>query len=262
MYRDVAHELDEHDSAVGSILIGEALVAGCENAERRLRDPKLADPWTATGDAQFFAEIWRHLDRAKRLLAQRGINTAGYDKVRPLAKGSVIAQGPDGRPRIDLAAIDDARRAIEELKLVVPGADWIAIEKRTAGLAKQPIAGKHKNRVFLGTIGAMLLLAVAAYGGAIQPGKKVAAAAPGFTMHEELVDIAIHRKERIAELSAITSTACYPVAAHELIESLAMDGRNVEAKQFGEGYLSRCGGDPIIEKWANAPRPWHSSRKK
>ncbi len=261
MYRDVTHELDEHDSAVGAILIGEALVAGCEHAARRLRDPKLADPWTATGDAQFFPEVWRHLDRAKRLLAQRGVNTAGYDKVRPLAKGSVITQGKDGRPRIDSTGLDDARKAIEELKLVVPGADWAAIEKRTAGLAKLPISGKQKNRAFIGTIVATLLVAVVAYGGAIAPGKKAPPPATD-TIRAELVDIAQHRKERIAELTAITSTTCYPVAAHELIESLAMDGRNVEAKQFGDGYVSRCGGDPIIEKWSNAPRPWHSSKRK
>ena len=38
------------------------------------------------------------------------------------------------RTRHDPAALDDARRAIGELKLAVPGADWKAIAKRTSAL--------------------------------------------------------------------------------------------------------------------------------
>ena len=260
MYRDVAHELDEHDSAVGLILIGEALVANCESAARRLRDPKTTDRWLVVGDAQSFAEVWRYLDRARRVLAQRGVNTAGYDAIRPDAKHTVIGARRDGQPLIDTVALDDARRAIEELKLVVPGADWIAIEKRTAGLVKVPLGGKQKRRAFIGTMVAAMTLVGVAYVGAVTPGHKAEAAAK-FTLKDDLADRALHRKQRIDQLHVVLGERCAPATAHEYAEALVMDGRTDDMKAFGADYMSRCGNDDVIAKWAKAPKPWQRHKK-
>ena len=262
MYRDVAHELDEHDHAIGSILIGETIVAGCELTARRLQEPKVTDPWLVANEAQAFPEVWRHLDRARRVLAKRGINTAGYDRVRPDAKGTVIAQRDDGTPTIDLAALDDARHAIEELKLVVAGADWDAIEQRTAGLVKVPISGKQKNRMFLGTVIGGLAVTIVTWASAAAPGHRPAAAIVDHTIHNELADIAQHRKLRIEELRVALGDRCVPQSAHELLESLVMDGRTEDARAFGDAYIGRCGDDLIVQKWVKAPPVWHSHRTK
>lgn len=259
MYRDVAHELDEHDTAVGLILIGEALVTNCESAARRLRDPKTTDRWLVVNEAQAFGEVWRYLDRARRVLAQRGVNTAGYDSIRPDAKHTVIGAKRDGQPLIDTEALDDARRAIEELKLVVPGADWAAIEKRTAGLIKIPLGGKQKRRAFVGTITAAMLLTGVAYVGAVAPAKKAEAAAK-VTLKDDLADRANHRKARIDELHGMLGQSCIPSVAHEYAEALVMDGRTTDMRAFGADYVNRCGNDPVIEKWTKAPKPWHHKK--
>src|SRR5678815_2883486 len=90
MYRDSATILDERDRAVGSILIGEALVDECERAANDIRNPEALshqERWrTITGVHDTYPEIWRHLDRARSLLAGRGANTAAYDEMRPHAR--------------------------------------------------------------------------------------------------------------------------------------------------------------------------------
>ena len=121
MYRDSANALDERDRAVGAILIGEVLVDECQRAATLIRTSETLshnERWrTITDVHDTYPEIWRHLDRAHSLLANRGANTARYDEMRPNARRAPTnAEGTD----IDKAAIDDARRAIEDLKLAVP----------------------------------------------------------------------------------------------------------------------------------------------
>src|SRR5688500_1242763 len=118
MYRDSANALDERDRAVGAILISEQLVDACERAATIIRRPETLtnhDRWrTITDVHDTYPEIWRHLDRARSLLATRGANTARYDELRPRAtRAPTNAEATD----IDKAALDDARRAIEDLKL-------------------------------------------------------------------------------------------------------------------------------------------------
>src|SRR5258708_1597793 len=90
MYRDTASALDEHDRAVGAILIGEALVDECDRAALRITQPEVTtehDRWRAVHEVHdTYPEIWRHLDRARRVLATRGANTVAYDELRPHAK--------------------------------------------------------------------------------------------------------------------------------------------------------------------------------
>ncbi|MCX5746988.1 MAG: hypothetical protein NT062_31345 [Proteobacteria bacterium] len=250
MYRDVAPDLDEHDGAVGAILIGESLIAGCERAAKQLTSPQ-AEPWLVVGDAQFFPEVWRHLDRARRLLAQRGTNTATYDDLRPQAKATVVSQRKDGNPQIDLVAVDTARAALESLKLAIPGADWSAIERRTAGLVNEPQL-KRRSYKFVGAVAGAFLLATVAWTSAFAPRPR---AHKKVILRNELADIAQQRRVRIDELSTSLGLRCQPALAHELVESLALDGRTDEARTFGDAYVERCGEDTRITHWAHAPRP-------
>src|SRR5262249_41917564 len=132
MYRDDRPQLDERDGAVSAILIGEELIASCERA-RLLGRAHSADAWRALRDAQDESpEVWRSLDCARRVLAQRGVNVIGYDELRPHVRTQLAAPSDAvDVVEVDPAALDDARRATAELKLAVPGADWAEIERRT-----------------------------------------------------------------------------------------------------------------------------------
>jgi hypothetical protein len=75
-------------------------------------------------------------------------------------------------------------------------------------------------------------------------------------MHDELADIAQQRRARIAELQATApSERCHPPSAHELARLLVMDGQGPAARQLADDYEQRCGDDPIVHKWGDAPRP-------
>jgi hypothetical protein len=62
------------------------------------------------------------------------------------------------------------------------------------------------------------------------------------------------RRDRISELQ-ITGDRCKPVLAHELARDLVMDGRS--ARAYADDYEQRCGEDPVMRHWGNAPvKPW------
>jgi len=151
MYRDTADAADEHDRAVGAILIGEALIADCERAAASKPispdNPMVESTvhWRAIADAHdAYPEAWRHFDRARKVLANRGANTAAYDELRPHARRAVTKAGDTN---IDQQALDDARRAVAELKLAVPGADWAAIAARTDGLVHASASASRSPRL-------------------------------------------------------------------------------------------------------------------
>jgi hypothetical protein len=249
MYRDTASTLDEHDRAVGAILIGEALVETCEHAQAVEPTPKPQDRWRVFAMANdAYPEVWRHLDRARRVLAQRGLNTAGYDELRPHAPKSVTRGD-----RIDRGALDEAKRAIDELKLALPGADWDAIEARTAGLVSAPLS-RRKQRLIFGAVAGAALLAVLAWLAALVPEHKQTRRE---AMREELAEIAQQRKHKIDELQLTLGNRCEPTQAHELVKLLVLDGRGPDAARFGADYVVRCGEDEVVEHWAHAPRPGH-----
>jgi hypothetical protein len=110
--------------------------------------------WRAIRDAHDeFPEIWRNLDRARQVLARRGINVTGYDELRPHVRTRLATGGDDADAvRVDPVALDDARRATDELKLAVPGADWAGIEQRTTGLVHVPLLHRRRNRVIAGAV--------------------------------------------------------------------------------------------------------------
>jgi len=254
MYRDSATLLDEHDRAVGAILIGEALAAGCDRAASRASadDTPRAERWRAVADANdAYPEIWRHLDRARRVLAARGANTAKFDELRPCAPRSVTSSDGAGEPAIDPAALDEARRAIAELKLALPGAEWDAIEKRTDGLVRVPLSRHRRNRISLLVVLTVFGFALATWIVAIMPHSKVS---HDEERRRELQGIATQRTLRIGELLVLDPAArCDTPRAQELARLLAQDGQGESARAFGRDFGARCGADPIVARWANAP---------
>jgi len=258
MYRDSATALDEHDRAVGAILIGEALVEECERAAVMVKRPQTSsdhERWRAVDSVNdAYPEVWRHLDRARRVLAKRGANTVGYDELRPHVRRAAT-DGESQQQRIDEAALDSAKRAIAELKLAVPGADWDAIAVRTDGLVHAPLGHKRdRARYAVGAVIGAFVIAVFAWFMSIVPEHKPSHAAK---MRRELSNVVEVRKDRIAFLQAELGDRCLAPTARELVRSLAEDGRTDDARQLGETYLAHCGYDRSIDNWAHAPRPGH-----
>jgi hypothetical protein len=60
------------------------------------------------------------------------------------------------------------------------------------------------------------------------------------------------RRARLAQLLA-GSDGCHPSIAHELAKALVFDGQS--ARAYAEDYERRCGPDPVVEHWAQAPLP-------
>ncbi len=196
--------------------------------------------------------MWRHLDRARRVLAKRGANTVGYDELRPHVQRA--ATDVDAQ-RIDDAALDAAKRAIAELKLAVPGADWVAIANRTDGLVHVPLGAKAgRGRYAVGAVIAAFVLAVFAWTLSIVPEHKVSHVEK---MRRELNTIVQHRKDRIAFLQAELGDRCLTPAARDLVQQLVQDGRGPDARRVGDSYLARCGPDDTVARWAHAPSPGH-----
>jgi hypothetical protein len=252
MYRDLANALDEHDRAVGAILISEALLDECDKARAIVREAvtERNERWrTITGIHDTYPEVWRHLDRARKELAGRGANTASYDEHRPRApRAATNAEGTD----IEKAAIDDARRAVEELKLAVPGADWIAIKKRTAGLLRVRLSRPRGQRATVALLLSLFAVAIITWSISIIPTRKEN---PRVAMRRELSEVANQRKVNIAMLRFELGLTCDVTRARELTKLLAFDGRWTEATAFGRNYIARCGDDAVVETWANAPVP-------
>ena len=253
MYRDAPAALDERDRAVGAILIGEALIASCERA-RVIGQTVGPEAWRAIRDAHDdFPEIWRSLDRARHVLAHRGVNVTGYDELRPHVRTRLASPGPDAEVvLVDPVALDDARRATDELKLAVPGADWAAIEQRTSGLVHAPLVQRRRNRLVVGGMVALFAVVVLAWSASLVPHKKPSR---HDAIRREIAGIASHRKIQIIALQARLVDRCDPPAAHELAKQLVMDGRGADARQFAALYADRCGDDPVVARWASAPRP-------
>jgi hypothetical protein len=77
---------------------------------------------------------------------------------------------------------------------------------------------------------------------------------PAETRAVEQAELIAQRKARIEVLSS-AKTECHPAAAHELARLLVQDGQWDAVRLFGDSYEQRCGEDPVVRNWANAPRP-------
>ena len=79
--------------------------------------------------------------------------------------------------------------------------------------------------------------------------------APRDELRDELTLIVEGRRARIAELEATVGDRCDRIAAHERTMLLVMDARWDAAKAYAARYQARCGDDPDVRRWANAPVP-------
>jgi hypothetical protein len=250
MYRDGSTALDEHDRAVGAILIGEAMITQCERAVAYLRDPQAVEKWRAVREIHDdYPEIWRQFDRAQRVLASRGINTAGYDELRPHVRPH-LASTVDDLYALDTVALEDARRAMDELKLVVPGADWVGIEDRTRDLVRTPRLRRSHWVAIAATVTAFVL-SVLIYGHTITPVKKLD---PDVVMRRQVADIAAAFKLRIEQLKIALGDRCDQPIARELMKQLINAGQGDQAKEFADSYIVRCGSDPIVAQRRDSVR--------
>jgi len=69
---------------------------------------------------------------------------------------------------------------------------------------------------------------------------------------EEQAAIIAARRIRLARMLA-DGDGCHPSIAHELARTLVFDGRS--ARDYADDYERRCGPDPVIRHWAEAPLP-------
>jgi len=252
MYRDESHDVDEHDRAVGAILIGESLLAQCERGADRIRNPHDSERWRAMREIQDdYPEIWRQLDRARDVLASRGANTLAYEEMRPDVRRSIAIENEDHSQSVDAEALEDARRGIAELKLAVPGVDWKAIAKRTHDLCAMPELRRTSRAGVFGIVSFVGLAIVTWFLSSI-PDAKVDERE---VMRQELAQVVQQRKVKLQYLQLAVGERCDPSVAHEYVKLLVMDGQGSKAEQFADSYLGRCGEDTVVENWANAPRP-------
>lgn len=252
MYRDGAHLLDEHDRAVCAIQIAEELIDGCVRAVATMDARESPERWSAARTLQDNAlEIWQQLDSARAILTARGGNTVAYDELRERITPVLAITYRDGVHGLDADSLDDARRGVAELRLAMPGADWSAIAARTKHLVATSLA-QRGQRYALAAIVTLLVIAVAGWAYAIIPEKRID---PRVALRAELAQIVVERRDRIGELQAHIGERCDRAPVHELMKLLVMDGRFDDATAFGNGFTARCGADPIVHKWATAPRP-------
>jgi hypothetical protein len=250
MYRDSSHRPADHDRAVGAIQIADGLIADCAAASAQLGGPERHERWEAVRTIHDgYPELWNQLDAARKILAARGANTTGYDELRahvsPLVVGNL-----DGSRAIDPVLLDDARIAVEELRLAMPGADWQRLEAQARQAAATRIA--RSGRLVIAGLVCGFVLAFSVWGSGMMPKIRTSAAQQ---MRMELAQVVIERKARIYELSATIGDVCDRPRVLELMKLYVMDGRFDDAKVYGDSYETRCGEDMAVRKWANAPRP-------
>lgn len=247
MYRDDSTLLDEHDRAVGAIQIADGLIDDCARASTQLASA--GHRWRAARKIHDdFAEVWRQLDGARQLLASRGANTMGFDELRA-GLVPVLALKDDG---IDTTPLEDARRAVAELRLAMPGADWKAIEARTSGLATGAKLMHAGRRLTFVGIAAVLLFGIVGWAWLSTPAPRVDSRAEArAAMKKELAVVVDDRRDRIAQLELLIGGRCDRPNVIEYVKLLAMDGRWDEAYGYGEDYMRRCGEDLKVKTWSD-----------
>ena len=246
MYRDDSTFLDEHDRAVGAIQIADGLIADCLRNTRLLASAE--HRWRAVGEIHdHYAEVWRQLDSARRLLAARGANTISFDELRADIT-PVLPMRDDG---IDTKPLEDARRAVEALRLAIPGTDWRAIEARTRGLTTGASFLRKGQRIaFLG-VALVFSMAVAAWAASTIPEPQLdPRVAQRLEMKRDLAIVVDERKDRIDQLALLIGGRCDRAHVKEYVKLLVMDGRWEDAHAYGADYAARCGEDPEIHKWS------------
>ena len=249
MYRDDSTHLDEHDRAVGAIQIADGLITDCLRTSKQLASAE--HRWRAVREIHDdYAEVWRQLDCARLLLAARGANTMGFDEMRESVV-PVLALHEDG---IDTAPLEDARRAIAELRLAMPGADWKAIEARTKGLVGTTCVRRGQHLAFAG-IAVVFSLAVVTRAMSARSDDRVDPRIQeridaSIALKKDLAVVVEDRRDRIDQLELLIGGRCDRPHVMEYVKLLVMEGRFDAAYGYGEDYTERCGDDPEVRKWS------------
>jgi hypothetical protein len=251
MYRDSAHRPADHDRAVGAIQIADGLLADCTAASARITGSERQERWAAVRTLHDgYPELWNQLDTARRILAARGANTTGYDELRRQVSPQAAIASMDGSRALDAEILDDARRAVEELRLAMPGADWQELDARARKLGATRLA--RRGRLVFAGLGIGFVLAFSVWGSGMMPTIRTSAAEQ---MRAELAQVVDERRDRIDELSKGIGDVCDRPRVLELMKLYVMDGRFEDARAYADSYETRCGEDMAVRKWANAPKP-------
>ncbi len=244
MYRGDSTHLDEHDGAVGAIQIADGLIGDCWKASKQLASAE--HRWRAVREIHDdYAELWRQLDGARRLLAARGANTLEYDELRERMIPALAIRDSG----IDTKPLHDARQAIEALRLAMPGADWKAIEARTRKLTGTSFVRRGQRIAFAGVV-IVFLCAVATWAASAIPEKRVdPRVQQRIEMRRELAQVVDDRKDRIEELALLIGGRCDRMNVYEYVKLLMDDGRWADAVTYGTDYNRTCGEDPQVLDW-------------
>ncbi len=127
-----------------------------------------------------------------------------------------------------------------------------AVARCTSQMQEQPRSLRARGQVW--PIVGVVLVVLMTLGNAaanMLPGHHVSAAERRRAEQDEMV---AQRRARITELRQIVG-GCRPAISHELARLLVMDGQWSEARGYAEGYELRCGPDPVVHHWGNAPVP-------
>jgi hypothetical protein len=265
MYRDASEHVDEHDRAAAAVLMAEALLATCDEAVGVIAAETAQQPerWRAVMQLHdTFPDVWRGLDRARKLLVARGYNTIAYDEMSPSARRTVVVarvHGIDKTVEVDASHLDrealaEAHRAVAQLKLALPSADWAAIEARTRGLASAKLHRHRRPRLIVGVGAALVAATIFTF--SLLPNPSHAPKVPhSVTLKAELDQVKAERHAHIDDLRPQVVASCDPPKARTYTQLLVMDGRGADASTFAADYADRCGEDPVVQNWANAPLP-------
>jgi hypothetical protein len=69
-----------------------------------------------------------------------------------------------------------------------------------------------------------------------------------------LEPVIARRQLRIAALRGVNA-GCSAEHSRELVRLLVQDGRWSDARDIADRYEQRCGTDPVVHRWRNAPQP-------
>jgi hypothetical protein len=114
---------------------------------------------------------------------------------------------------------------------------------------EQPISVRQRGQVAPMAAVSLLVLVTLASAGANTISIHRRPSAAELRAAEQRAQI-VDRRVRIAELLA-QGDRCTPAIAHELARDLVFDGRS--ARAYADDYEARCGIDPEIEHWRDAP---------
>ncbi len=265
MYRDASEHVDEHDQAAAAVLMAEALLHTCDQAVAVIASPVAPQPerWRAVMQLHdTFPDVWRALDRARRMIAARGGNAIAFDETSPGAKRAALVDRLHGIDRsvevdathLDRTAMTDAHRGLQQLKLALPSADWSAIEARTRGLASAQLQQHRRPRLIVGAVAAAVAATIV--GVTLLPAPAHAKKIPhAVALKAQLSEIKEQRHAEIEALRPQVVASCDPPKARMYTQLLVMDGHGPDAGDFAADYADRCGEDPVVQHWADAPLP-------